>query len=105
MSSESTCEFVPYLSVTNANEAVEFYSRVFKVARHVRLDMPDGRVMHCEFRVGGTRFFSVNSCLRKTGKIAQLLRHSSTFRLEFNFSRSTLSVLVSRQMRTDQTLK
>ncbi len=50
-------EFVPYLSVTDAGEAILFYSRVFDTAPHVQLDMPDGRVMHCEFRVGGARFF------------------------------------------------
>jgi PhnB protein len=53
----TTCEFVPYLSVTDANEAVAFYSRIFEAAPYLRLDMPDGRVMHCEFRVGGGRFF------------------------------------------------
>ena len=46
-------EFVPYLSVTDANEAVAFYSRIFDTAPYLRLDMPDGRVMHCEFRVDG----------------------------------------------------
>ena len=53
----SACEFVPYLSVADASEAVAFYARVFDVAPYMRLDMPDGRVMHCEFRVGGGRFF------------------------------------------------
>lgn len=50
-------EFVPYLSVTNAIEAVAFYSRVFEVEPVLLLNMPDGRVMHCEFRVGGSRIF------------------------------------------------
>jgi PhnB protein len=49
--------FVPYLSVTNAGEAVAFYSRVFETEPALLLNMPDGRVMHCEFRVGGARFF------------------------------------------------
>ncbi len=50
-------EFVPYLSVTDAKEAVAFYSRVFGTEPVLLLNMPDGRVMHCEFRVGGARFF------------------------------------------------
>ena len=50
-------EFVPYLSVTGATEAVAFYSRVFGTEPTLLLHMPDGRVMHCEFRVGGARFF------------------------------------------------
>jgi len=51
------CEFVPYLSVENAEEAVAFYSRVFETEPSLLLRMPDGRVMHCEFRVGDARFF------------------------------------------------
>ena len=53
----TTQEFVPYLSVTNAKEAVAFYSRVFETEPVLLLNMPDGRVMHCEFQVGGARFF------------------------------------------------
>ena len=50
-------EFVPYLSVTDAKEAVAFYASVFETEPVILLNMPDGRVMHCEFRVGGARFF------------------------------------------------
>ena len=49
--------FVPYLSVTGAKDAVAFYSRVFGVEPTLLLNMPDGRLMHCEFRVGGARIF------------------------------------------------
>jgi PhnB protein len=52
-----TCEFVPYLSIKDAAKAVAFYSRVFGVDPHLLLNMPDGRVMHCEFRIGNARFF------------------------------------------------
>lgn len=48
---------VPYLSVTDAEAAVAFYTEAFGVAPYVLLHMPDGRVMHCEFRVGEARFF------------------------------------------------
>lgn len=50
-------EFVPYLSVSDAKDAVAFYSRVFESEPAALLNMPDGRVMHCEFRVGTARFF------------------------------------------------
>ena len=50
-------EFVPCLSVTNAREAIAFYSQVFECEPLLLLSMPDGRVMHCEFRVGSARFF------------------------------------------------
>lgn len=52
-----TREFVPYLNIKGASQAVEFYSRVFETSPWVILYMPDGRVMHCEFRVGGARFY------------------------------------------------
>ncbi len=50
-------ELVPYLSIQDAEKAVVFYSEVFETTPSLLLKMPDGRVMHCEFRVGGTRFF------------------------------------------------
>ena len=53
----NTQEFVPYLSVTNARDAVAFYSTVFGTEPTLQLDMPDGRVMHCEFQLGDARFF------------------------------------------------
>ena len=57
MPSLSTCEFVPYLSIDDAESAVAFYSRIFGVDPHILLNMPNGRVMHCEFRIGRSRFF------------------------------------------------
>ena len=57
MSSPTPSEFIPYLSITDATKAVAFYTDVFGVAPYVLLNMPDGRVMHCEFRIGNARFF------------------------------------------------
>lgn len=50
-------EFVPYLSVTDAEAAIAFYSSAFGTKPSLLLNMPDGRVMHCEFQIGGARFF------------------------------------------------
>ena len=50
-------EYVPYLSVNDAEKAVTFYSQVFSTKPWLLLNMPDGRVMHCEFRIGNNRFF------------------------------------------------
>lgn len=50
-------DFVPYLSVTPAQEAVAFYSKVFEAEPTHHLNMPDGRLMHCEFYFGGVRLF------------------------------------------------
>ena len=53
----TTHKFVPYLSVTDAQRAVAFYSQVFGVEPTLLLNMPDGRLMHCEFRIGDVGFF------------------------------------------------
>ena len=53
----TTQKFVPYLSVTDAQRAVAFYSQVFGVEPTLLLNMPDGRLMHCEFRIGDVGFF------------------------------------------------
>ncbi len=63
----SICEFVPYLSVENADEAVAFYAKVFETEPGVVLRMPDGRVMHCEFRVGDARFFLSDELIEHGG--------------------------------------
>ena len=57
MDAISQGEFVPYLSIKNANEAIDFYTQVFGVSPYLKLNMPDGRLMHCEFRLGQARFF------------------------------------------------
>jgi PhnB protein len=53
----SIIEFVPYLSVKDATAAVAFYTQVFGVEPKLQLNMPDGRVMHCEFQIGNARFY------------------------------------------------
>lgn len=60
-------EFVPYLSVRQAEDAIAFYSKVFGVEPYNRLEMPDGRVMHCEFRVGAARFYLSEELLEHGG--------------------------------------
>lgn len=50
-------EFVPYLSVCSGPKAVRYYSTVFNVEPRILLEMQDGRIMHCEFKIGDNRFF------------------------------------------------
>lgn len=60
-------EFVPYLSVNNAEKAVSFYSQIFGVAPILLLQMPDGRIMHCEFQFGDVRIFLSEELLEHGG--------------------------------------
>jgi PhnB protein len=43
---------IPYLSVTNAAGAIEFYKRAFGAVELTRMTGPDGRVGHAEIRIG-----------------------------------------------------
>ena len=45
-------EVYPYLCVRGAAAAVEFYTRVFGAVETLRLNAPDGRIAHCELRLG-----------------------------------------------------
>ncbi len=45
----------PYLIVKGATQALEFYKQVFDAVEEYRLPMPDGRIGHCEFRIGDSR--------------------------------------------------
>ena len=43
---------IPYLYIKGAAKAVEFYKSVFGATQFVRMDGPDGSVMHAEMRIG-----------------------------------------------------
>lgn len=46
----------PYLVVKGAADAIGFYQRVFGAELVMRLDTPDGCVMHAELKVGPAHF-------------------------------------------------
>ena len=45
----------PYLIITNAARAIEFYKHVFGATELTRLATPDGKVGHAEIRIGDSR--------------------------------------------------
>ncbi|MBI5259741.1 MAG: VOC family protein [Burkholderiales bacterium] len=47
---------LPYLTIKGASDAIAFYQRVFGAEQLVRLDAPDGSVLHAELRVGPSSF-------------------------------------------------
>jgi PhnB protein len=67
MKAQIISALVPYLSVTDARQAVAFYTTVFGMPPHLLLNMPDGRLMHCEFRIGNARFFLSEELLEHGG--------------------------------------
>jgi len=42
----------PYLCVTDAAKALEFYQRAFGAREVMRMPMPDGKIAHAEIRIG-----------------------------------------------------
>lgn len=44
----------PYLTVSNAAKAIEFYAKAFGATERGRLNMPDGKIGHAELVIGGT---------------------------------------------------
>ena len=44
----------PYLTVKGAAAAIDFYKKAFGAEQALRLDTPDGKVMHAEIRIGGS---------------------------------------------------
>lgn len=45
----------PYLSVKNADKAIEFYKKAFGAKELGRIRMPDGTVGHAEIEIGNSR--------------------------------------------------
>ena len=45
-------EIVPYLSVSNAAEAIDFYQKAFGAVEQFRLTEPTGRIGHAELKFG-----------------------------------------------------
>jgi PhnB protein len=42
----------PYLFVKGASAAIEFYKRIFSATERMRMDGPDGKIMHAEIVIG-----------------------------------------------------
>lgn len=41
-----------YLTVRGASDALEFYKKAFGAVELMRLNMPDGKIAHAEFKIG-----------------------------------------------------
>jgi PhnB protein len=46
----------PYLSISGAAQAIEFYKEAFGATEIMRMPQPDGRVGHAELQIGDSRF-------------------------------------------------
>jgi PhnB protein len=46
----------PYMTVRNADQAMEFYKKAFGAEERYRLPGPDGKIAHAELRIGDSVF-------------------------------------------------
>jgi PhnB protein len=52
---EGYTSVTPYLIVTGASRAIEFYKKAFGAVELMRMDAPDGKVGHAEIGIGDSR--------------------------------------------------
>ncbi len=52
----------PYLIVHNANEAIEFYKKIFGAKETMRMPRPDGKVMHAELKFSDAKIMLADEC-------------------------------------------
>ncbi|MGZ4048722.1 MAG: VOC family protein [Bacteroidia bacterium] len=63
----------PYLSIKNAEKAIEFYKKVFNAKEIGRLKTPDGKIGHCELQIGDSRIMMAEEISGMGGKSPQTL--------------------------------
>jgi PhnB protein len=47
----------PHLVIRDAAQAIEFYKKAFGAKESVRMDGPDGKIMHAEIKIGDAHLF------------------------------------------------
>ena len=52
----------PYLVITNAGKAIEFYKEAFGATEIMRLATPDGKLMHAEIKIGDSPIMLCDEC-------------------------------------------
>jgi PhnB protein len=63
----------PYLIVSDASKAIEFYKKAFGAAEIARMDGPGGTVMHAEIQIGDSRIMLADECPQMTARSPQSL--------------------------------
>ena len=61
-SPEGQHSLMPYIGVTNAHAAIDFYIRAFGAVEVFRLDAPGGRIGHAELRIGDSTLMLADPC-------------------------------------------
>lgn len=52
----------PYLIIDQASKAIAFYKKVFGAKEVLRMDRPDGKIMHAELKIGDSKIMLSDAC-------------------------------------------
>ena len=69
----------PYLIITNAAKAIEFYKEVFGATELTRLALPDGKVGHAEIQIGDSRIMLADEFPEWDARSPQTIGGSAVF--------------------------
>jgi PhnB protein len=63
----------PYLIISGAAKAIEFYQEAFGASEVMRLAGPDGRIGHAEIQIGDSRVMLADESLERNARSPQTL--------------------------------
>jgi PhnB protein len=63
----------PYLILTGAARAIEFYQQAFGATELMRLAAPGGKVMHAEIQIGDSRIMLADECPEMDARGPQMI--------------------------------
>lgn len=75
---EGYSSVTPYLIVTGAAKALDYYKMAFGANELMRFDGPDGKIMHAEFQIGDARIMLADESPEMGYKSPQSLGGSGT---------------------------
>ncbi len=52
----------PYLTISNANSAIDFYKRVFDAKEMMRMERQGGKIGHAELKIGDSKIMLSDEC-------------------------------------------
>jgi len=73
----------PYLVVKGAADAISWYQRIFGAQLAIKMDAPDGSVMHSELTVGPARFMLTEERLEHGSRSPKTLGGSATTQIVY----------------------
>jgi PhnB protein len=66
----------PYLFISNAAKALDFYKQAFDAKELIRMADPGGRIMHAEIQIGDSRLMLAEECPQMGSRSASSLNGS-----------------------------